>query len=369
MAFDLGLVPEPLKKHVTAPLPLRMMAARGLAPVPPKDLLFVQCVLALADEPDVAEAARSGLRGHPDNILSRAIGEAWPPALLDLLADVVTERSALLEAFTLNPSVSDDTLARICAALPNGIVQMLFNNEQRLLRSESLVRALRQHPAATPAMIDRMVDFLVRQGVVYEGIPEFVEALIRLSPDDRQKAFATIEVPDDLLDNGAPGTAPAEAEVESIAAPDDSDGEPKEPEPEPVNEPLLKRISKMNIAQKIATAMKGNKEVRTAMIRDTNKLVAVAAIKNPRITEQEVKTTAMSRSVNEEVIRLITMNNEWTKSYAVKLALVNNPKTPMPVAMRFLPLMRAQDIKGVAKSKNLPSALVNQAKAQLQKKK
>lgn len=367
MPFDLALVPEPLKKHVTAPLPLRMMAARGLAPIPPKDLLFVQCALALADEADIAEAARAGLRSHPDHILARAIGADMPGPLLDVLGDVIVERDSLVEPFVLNPYVSDDTLARLANKLPAAVVQVLFQNEQRLQRSEALVRALRAHGSATPAMIDRMVDFLVRQGVVVDGIPEFLDALIRLSPDERDKAFAQIEVPPDLLDTGnTPVAAPPEPELITT---DLETGELTAPPEPPVNEPLLKRISKMNIAQKIAVAMKGNKEVRTAMIRDTNKLVAVAAIKNPRITEQEVKMTAMSRQVNEEVIRLITMNNEWTKSYGVKLALLNNPKTPMPIAMRFLPLMRAQDIKGVAKSKNLPSALVNQAKATLNKKK
>jgi hypothetical protein len=121
----------------------------------------------------------------------------------------------------------------------------------------------------------------------------------------------------------------------------------------------------MSMAQKVAIALKGNKEVRTLLLRDTNKVVAVAAIKNPRLTEQEVAAVASSKSTNEEVIRIVSNSREWTKSYGVKLALVQNPKTPLGVAMRFLPLLNHTDLKSIAKSKNLPSAIANQAKAML----
>jgi hypothetical protein len=42
-----------------------------------------------------------------------------------------------------------------------------------------------------------------------------------------------------------------------------------------------------------------------------------------------------------------------------------NPKTPVGVAMRFMALLNQSDLKNIAKSKNLPSAIANQAKAMM----
>lgn len=91
-------------------------------------------------------------------------------------------------------------------------------------------------------------------------------------------------------------------------------------------------------------------------------MVATSAIRSPRITEQEVVAAAQSRSVSDEVIRIIGSSKDMTRSYMVKVALVNNPKTPLTVAMRYLPLLRSTDLRNVAKSKGVTSAVANQAK-------
>jgi hypothetical protein len=358
----LDLVPAPLKKFVdpTAPVAMRTMAAKGLVPIPPKDLVLVQCVLAESDDKTVAEAADKSLRSHPDAILKPIVQADMPGEILDVLATRVSDKPSLLEALVLNRAVMDDTLARVLPSLPENIVSILFQNEERILRSQPLVIALKSHTLASRASIDRMFDLLVRSGVIFEGIAEYTDALLRLTNDERLAAVANIEVPTDLLDPSFhPQASPELLDLEAV--PD---------EEQPVDEvhlpePLLKRLQNMSMAQKVAIALKGNKEVRTALLRDTNKMVAVAAIKNPRITENEVVGVCLSRSANEEVIRIVSVNREWIRSYGIKLALVQNPKTPLAVAMRFLSLLNQVDLKNIAKSKNLPSAIANQAKAMM----
>jgi hypothetical protein len=364
------VVPEQLRKFVDAasPIAMRTMAAKGLVPIPPKDLVFVQCVLAGSDDAKLAEAADKSLRAHPDAILKPIVKADLPSVILDLLADRIVERAALVEDLLLNRAVSDDTLARITPSLAEPSVALLIQNEERILRSPPLVLALKAHPLASKAAVDRMFDQLVRSGVILDGVAEFTEALLRLTSDERIAAVANIEVPQDLLDPAFRADAPAaEAppavtddmpEMEAVATDEPAEEEEKEL-------PFLKRLSTMTIAQKVAVALKGNKEVRTTLLRDSNKLVAVAAIKNPRITDQEVVTAAGSKSANEEVLRIICQNREWTRSYSLKLALVMNPKTPVGVAMRFMALLNQSDLKNIAKSKNLPSAIANQAKAMM----
>jgi len=125
---------------------------------------------------------------------------------------------------------------------------------------------------------------------------------------------------------------------------------------------LYQAIQLMAVSQKVALAMKGNKEARTHLIRDSNKLVACAVIRNPRITDSEVLSIANSRSVHEEVIRIIIENREWMKNYPMKLAIVQNPKTPLGVSLKFMGYIYDKDLKILAQSKNIPSSLATAAR-------
>ena len=59
---------------------------------------------------------------------------------------------------------------------------------------------------------------------------------------------------------------------------------------------ILQRLHTMTPAQKIVLAQKGNKTVRMTLIRDANRVVATAAIKNPGISESEIIGVATSRA-------------------------------------------------------------------------
>lgn len=125
---------------------------------------------------------------------------------------------------------------------------------------------------------------------------------------------------------------------------------------------LFLQIQRMSMAEKIKLAMIGNKEVRGILIRDPSKATQVAVVNNPRITETEIERIASSKTVEDEVIRLILNNREWLKAYAVKLALVKNPKTPVKAALRLVPHLRSKDLKEVARSKGISNVVVVGAK-------
>ncbi len=125
---------------------------------------------------------------------------------------------------------------------------------------------------------------------------------------------------------------------------------------------LFLQIQRMSVAERIKLGMLGNKEVRGVLIRDATRAVQIAVIQNPRLTDIEVERFASSRTVDDEVLRLILNNRDWLKNYAVKVALVNNPKTPVKASMRLLPHLRGKDLKNVARSKNLPNVVVVAAK-------
>ncbi len=91
-------------------------------------------------------------------------------------------------------------------------------------------------------------------------------------------------------------------------------------------------------------------------------MVALAAIKSPMVKENEAATYASNTSLSEDVIAYIATRKEWTKLYQVKFALVNNPKCPLPVAMRLLPHLRPKDLQSLSRSRGIPTALSAQAR-------
>ena len=129
-----------------------------------------------------------------------------------------------------------------------------------------------------------------------------------------------------------------------------------------------KQIMSLTVAEKIKLALLGNKEVRSILVKDANKLVSTAVLKNPRISDPEVVDVAQSRNSSEEVLRIISNNRGWLRNYQVKCGLVNNPKTPLGIALKLINHLMLKDLKNLAKSKSVPNVISTAAKNSLQKK-
>jgi hypothetical protein len=127
-------------------------------------------------------------------------------------------------------------------------------------------------------------------------------------------------------------------------------------------------IQQLSVFQKIKLARLGNAEARGLLVRDRNKVVSVAAVSSPKVSDQEIVTFAKSRNVCDEVLRMIAKNRQWTRNYQVKLALSTNPKTPQPTAMKFVNLLQDNDLRMMVKSKDVPSAVSAHARRILMKK-
>jgi hypothetical protein len=137
---------------------------------------------------------------------------------------------------------------------------------------------------------------------------------------------------------------------------------PGEEEKEEEYQSKYQMAQSMGVGDKIKMALTGDKEWRSLLIKDSNKLVNGAVVKNPRITEPEILTIAKSVIQNEEILRVICHNKEWIKNYEIRKALVLNNKTPLPVALRFMAFLTEKDLTGMSKSKNISSVLANQAR-------
>ena len=73
----------------------------------------------------------------------------------------------------------------------------------------------------------------------------------------------------------------------------------------PVNPSLYNQILQMKVGEKLKLALKGNKEARTILIRDANRLIQRFVLQNPRISDDEVLAVAKNRSLDQELLRKI----------------------------------------------------------------
>lgn len=347
-------LPPALRKHVdpATPVPLRQMAARLLVPASPSDALTLLFVLAHDPEESVRQQAVATAGDLPDKIAAAALRDTHlDREVLGWIADHVVDNDRYLELLALNSATPDEALARVAARCSGKSAELLAQNQLRLLRSEDYLLALLSNPNLAASVRDATADFAVRSGIRRDDVPALVEARRRVFGEQPPVQKDTAE---SLL---------AEA-PEELAAEREEDEEIEEER----RLTLAQRILQMSVSEKIKLATLGNKEARTLLLRDTNKLVAIAVIQSPRITESEIIAVTQSRTVNEEILREIANNREWMKLYQVKLNLVRNPKTPPGIALRLVPHLREKDLKDLRTNKNVPNVVQGAARSLLMKK-
>jgi hypothetical protein len=373
--LPLDVLPANFQKHVDpkAPAPLRMMGAKGLVPMAPREMATALFMLTFDADANVRETAARSAAGLADRILAVALrDETADPHVLDYFVSALAAKPEYLEMLILNPATSDEAVARVAAMPQEKLLEIVAQNQLRLLRHDAIVRALVDNPATRPSTADNVTDFCVRSGLVLADMPAFQAARKRVlgaAADEKAAAEAAAKA--------AIEEAGAEEALEEIGAADHAGETPDEPKEDEeldadgkkIRLTIQQQIHKLSIAKKIEWAnKKGNKEVRTILLRDPNKLVQLAVVQSARITEGEIAKIANSRTSPHEVLQHIYNNRLLVKNYSIKVNLVNNPKVPVAVAMRFLSLLRQSELKSLSKNRNVSNALQAQAKKILEKK-
>lgn len=213
---------------------------------------------------------------------------------------------------------------------------------------------------SAPSLHPRILDGIARLYLQNREIASLIASHPHCPDETRQfLAERGIEVPLGPCHVEAHPHSPVEEEADQ-EFPADGEGEIDEESEAFRGKYQLAQV--MGVPDKIKIAQTGDKEWRMILIRDSNKLVSGTVIKNPRITEQEVLTISKSSIQNDEILRVICANKEWIKNYQIRKALVENNKTPLPSALRFLATLTDKDLGHLAKSKSISSVLSTQAR-------
>ncbi len=119
----------------------------------------------------------------------------------------------------------------------------------------------------------------------------------------------------------------------------------------------MQKIAKLDIRGRIALAMRGNKEERSILIRDGTKIVALAVLDSPKVTEAEVEGFALQKNVLEAVLRAIPFKRQFAKSYGIMRNLVFNPRTPLDSSLGLMKGLLVNDLKNLSGNKEVPEAI------------
>jgi len=225
------------------------------------------------------------------------------------------------------------------------------------------IRLLAAQGALAPRAHEQLGLLILLVGDQDPEIARAADATLTAIPRDSLSAFiARADVSGEMRDFFAErGVQPAEVPSPDAESPFVDIGPDPEPLPDVDDEQkeatVQQKIASMTIAQRMALAMKGTREERSLLIRDPNKIVAVAVLSSPKVTEQEVESIAKMASISDEILRLIANTRAWVKNYGIVLALTKNPKTPLALSMNMLSRLNERDVRMLSTDRNVPDVL------------
>jgi hypothetical protein len=367
---DLAKLSAPARKLLdpASAGPMQQMAARGVAPgVKPGEAVTVVALLSESSDPAVAAIAQATLAKLPAPVLNGALSGDLPPGVLALLAPRYAHNAVIMEKVLAHPAMPPEAVADVAAAADEAVAELVAINEQRLLAHPAIIEKLYMNKATRMSTADRVLELAVRGGIELPGIPAYREAATAIGMELISERSAE-PTPDDALfqeTDAAAQRAAIDASKEDTHRLDEETGTEVV---EDKFKPLHQLLGTMTVSQKIRRAMLGNAADRLLLVRDSNRLVATAAVKSPLIQENEIVRIAASRNVTEDVLRVIALDREWTRSHQVKVNLVTNPRTPFAFAAKLIMHLREHELKALAKSKNVSGAVAKAAKQQLDRK-
>jgi len=377
-----------LIRKSAVPSNLMQFAAKGALLVPAPEM--VEILVYLATENKVfGEQARLTLAGwDPASAAGVVASPATPKEVLDYFIDSENLRPDLFPVLLENPAVEESRIARLALTATREQVEALLKSaragESKIILDTLLTNPnLRQHETRT---VQEKLESLASADTAVQASTEptsstpandSVSSIPQLADDSDEvlAAFMTEHAaeiaaenektfhPAPILSESSSDRTADVAEaipVQAVA----SDGAAAAPARQPIAKKwilsadeqrgsALQKISKLDVKGRINLAMKGTKEERSILIRDGTKIVALAVLESPKVTDGEVEKFAGQKNVLEAVLRAIPMKRRYMKLYPVVRNLTFNPRTPIDVSLGLIKNLLTQDLRHLAGNKEV----------------
>jgi hypothetical protein len=383
------------------PSNLMQSAARGALSVPPEETIEILVYLALHNKL-FAERARLTLAGWDEQASVAAAAD--PKTSAEVLGYFVSRenlRTCLLSALAENPSVGEEAIDALAVSGSRSVVELLLASA-RVMSSPRLLQALQTNanlrpneladvakkiaaleagPVAEATASEAAFQADEHDEVVEVAVVKYLEENAAELAAEKDKPFQPIgTIHEETGGEGAGGDAepPAAAAAgESAEAAKIAAGrlaaaaagksaaalaaaQAKKrlaPGQAERRDSTLQKVSKLDIKGRIALAMRGNKEERSILIRDSTKLVALAVLDSPKVSDAEVEKIALQKNVLEAVLRAIPMKRKYAKNYSIMRNLVQNPRTPLDLSLGLMKNLLIHDLKNLSGNKEVSDTI------------
>jgi hypothetical protein len=311
---------------------LQVLAASGFLPLAPEDLIPLQVELARGQDAELAGKAAESLRQVDVRVaasfLERQAGE-------EVLAFFALQPShpRLIETILRRRDVPRRLLVDLARRLPPDLQEILVLRQDAILDEPEILSALESNPQLS--------------GYVQRRITEYREHLL---PRERTRPAPAPEGPVEEIDDAS--LAAALEVVKKLPPSGEIDAEVGLSEGQ---------IRMLPVPARLKLARGAPRTLRNILLRDTNPQVACAALLFNNLSDQEIEQTAASRSVQQEVLDAIAKKREWIGRYPVMKALIQNPRTPLAIAIKYVPRLAVRDLRDMARDRNIPDAVRSMA--------
>lgn len=382
------------------PANLLQSAARGALSVPQGEMIEILVFLATHNSTFADQAKLTLANWDPAASHEAAGNPATPKEVLDYWVAPQNFRPTLLSALLDNPAVGEEALAVLAGSISRDLVETLLKND-RIRRSRVLLNGIASNPnlsgIQSNLVEERIASLEPQPGPPVASIVPESPGLVDSSPppsdaepdfDPDVAAYLTANASEIAAEAGKPfqaiGGIYEEADPEKVAADQEKLAAP-EPAPSAAQEAAqittsaapktegsphkkpaaampergnaLQKIAKLDVTGRIQLAMKGSKEERSLLIRDGTKIVALAVLDSPKVSDGEVEKFASQKNVLEVVLRQITMKRKFMKNYAIVRNLVFNPRTPLDVSLGLMKNLLVNDLKNLSGNKEVPETI------------
>jgi hypothetical protein len=321
-------------------------AAHGAVDAPPAEVLEI--LVLLTSNPVFRKQARITLAGWDQGACEEVLRDpAAPQAVLDYFLDAENRRPALLPALVEHPAVPESVLLPITQEHSRDVVNAMLASP-RVKSSANLLNALISNPLLTPAEITLIREALEalgegEAGTTYDYEEELERYVMEHSAEIAAEEGKPFELVRDLEEPGAGLEAKGAREAQASVALEHLS--------------VYQKIARLNVSERVQLAMKGGRDERFILIRDGCKVVAMAVLESPRVSDQEVETYASMKNVQEGVLRGIAGKRKFIKNYAVIRNLANNPRCPLDVQLTLMKNLLNNDLRSLSANKNVADTI------------
>ena len=125
---------------------------------------------------------------------------------------------------------------------------------------------------------------------------------------------------------------------------------------------LQTRLEVLTLGERVSIARSGGPGVIARLRHDPHPRVLAALLENPRLTEGGLLPLLGNDAASPAILKVIAEDRRWSNRRAIRAALCRHPRTPVPSALRLLPMLSRPELQEVLQRSGVHSAVRQRAR-------